>query len=142
MQMISVLRMPHGDPAEPGWPALAKPSFFSYLLIGVAIMLALDIITIGWWFGKVGMGKMSVLSQLMTCCCYLLLSTVALAAKPDPWLYLIIMLVLVYFMILASFALIPTVMQLVPPQVRSHQFSLVVYSHTAASSRNLLCVRP
>ena len=101
-----------------------------------ALALIADVMTLGWWIGKLGIARLCVLSQLASCIGYFLLSTVGISAGPNPWVYVaiamgkIVMLsrfvvlsrlphlesitaaVMLYFMTLASMVLIPTVMQL------------------------------
>ena len=46
---------------------LAKPTFYSYVLIGAAVGLIFDILTLGYWIEKLGMARMCVMSQLVSC---------------------------------------------------------------------------
>ena len=53
------------------------------MLIGAALALIMDIVTLGWWLDKIGMGWLCVMSQFMSAVGYFLLSTVGIGAGPS-----------------------------------------------------------
>ena len=54
-----------------------------------------DVVSLGWWIGRLGLGRLCVMSQVVSCAGYLLLSTVGISAGPDPWPYTVIALLMV-----------------------------------------------